>query len=225
MNVSDQGSKLDTIISKLRNNLDQSFWLGKGTRNSFKKTIKDFHEKGILTKAEYNYIQKNERRVLTRAQLIHIIPEIQQKDILENTIRNLSRVIVKKKSSSIDVSEESVKQNLQNEVRNHMKDIFEEKFETVSDEFDNVISIILNSVDVSLELEKLSNRLISIRDALLEKGYSRMLIYAIDRLAARMLSLSKKSNPGEMPSREELADHIKQLYYNYKMSSKDNRLS
>lgn len=106
-------------------------------------------------------------------------------------------------------------------MRNYMKDIFEEKFETISDEFDNVISIILNSVDVSLELEKLSNRLISIRDSLLEKGYSRMLIYDIDRLAARMLSLSKKSNPGEMPSREELADHIKQLYYSYKMSSKD----
>ncbi|MHA1351641.1 MAG: hypothetical protein ACTSPP_02465 [Candidatus Heimdallarchaeaceae archaeon] len=205
MNVSEQGSKLDIIITKLKDHLDQSFWLGKGTRNSFKKSIKNLLEEGVLTKAEYSYIQKNERRVLTKAQLIHIIPEIQQKDILENTIRNLSRVIVKKKSSSIDVSEENVKQNLQNEVRNYMKDIFEEKFETISDEFDNVISIILNSVDVSLELEKLSNRLISIRDSLLEKGYSRMLIYDIE----------------EMPSREELADHIKQLYYSYKMSSKD----
>ena len=47
-----------------------------------------------------------------------------------------------------------------------------------------------------------------------------MLVYDIDRLATRMIKISKSADPGEMPSREELIDHITQLQYRYKMQEK-----
>ncbi|MHA1302476.1 MAG: hypothetical protein ACTSQE_08770 [Candidatus Heimdallarchaeaceae archaeon] len=216
-----RSSKLDDIVANLQKHLNPAFWQGRGNRNSFKRAIKDLLSENKISKDEYNYIQKNERRVLTKAQLIHIMPEIQSQEVLENTLKNLSQVIVRKKSSGIETSKEKVQKDLVRIVEDHMKQVFEPKFGSVSEEFSNVIDIIMDSVDVSLELEKISNKLTSIRDTLLEKGYSRMLIYDIDRLAARMVNLTKKSAPGEMPSRDELADYIKQLQYRYEIHNKE----
>ena len=64
-------SILDEITEKLKSNLDASFWKGRGNREMFRETVKNLVASEILSKDEYNYLLKNESRVLVKAQLLH----------------------------------------------------------------------------------------------------------------------------------------------------------
>ncbi len=212
-------SKLETIVMSLKENLNPIYWTGKADYSQFKSDIKKLLTEGKLPKDEYDYIKKNERRVLTKTSLLHLLPEIQKREILENTLKNLAQVIVQRKSASIDVSPADVQEELKEKIKNHMKEVLEPKFGTITDEFNELTYIIKNSFDISLDLEKIANRLLIVKDRLLEKGYSRMLVYDIDRLAGKLSSLSKKATSGEMMSRDELLDVVQQLRFRYENQS------
>ena len=59
-------SMLDEIAQKLRENIETSYWNGRGNRQSFRESVKQLVTDGKLTKDEYNYLLKNERRVLVK---------------------------------------------------------------------------------------------------------------------------------------------------------------
>ena len=95
-------SVLAEITEKLRENIEPSFWKGRGNRESFRKNVKELVVSGILSKDEYSYLLKNERRILVKTQLIHLIPELQSQEIIETTLKHLSNVILEKRVRGTD---------------------------------------------------------------------------------------------------------------------------
>ena len=61
------------------------------------------------------------------------------------------------------------------------------------------------------ELLKISNQLIEIRDALLEKGHSPMLIREIEQLSTKLIFASKSNNPKDIPSKEEILNMLNEI--------------
>ena len=128
-------SILEEITFKLRQNIDSSYWRGKGNRDMFREAIKELVSSGILTKDEYNYFLKNERRVLVKTHLIHLIPELQSQEVLENTLRHLSSVILEKKHKETEKKREETQRDIINHIANHLHETFHPKVSTVEDSF------------------------------------------------------------------------------------------
>ena len=188
-------STLDEITTKFKENIEPSYWKGKGNREMFREAVKELVSSGILTKDEYNYFLKNERRVLVKTHLIHLIPELQSQEVLENTLRHLSSVILEKKHKEAEKMREETQRDIVNHVANHLHETFHAKANTIQDSFNLIELLIEQSQDVSNELVKISNQLIEVRDNLLEKGYSPMLLHEIEKLSAKFIFAAKSNNP------------------------------
>ncbi|MCG3215152.1 MAG: hypothetical protein KAS63_00395 [Candidatus Heimdallarchaeota archaeon] len=207
-------SILDEITEKLKSNLDASFWKGRGNREMFRETVKNLVASEILSKDEYNYLLKNERRVLVKTQLLHLIPELQSQEVIENTVRHLSSVILEKKYKEAETKREDIERQIINQISSHLNSTFHPKIITVKDAFSHMEQLIDESSDVSKELLKISNQLIVIRDSLLEKGHSSLLLHEIERLSTKLVFAAKSNNPEDIPSREEILNWINEVKKN-----------
>ncbi|MHA1259119.1 MAG: hypothetical protein ACTSSG_12330 [Candidatus Heimdallarchaeaceae archaeon] len=204
-------SMLDEITYKLKNHLDGSFWQGRGNRELFRESIKKLVSSEILSKEEYNYLLKNERRILVKTQLIHLIPELQSQEILETTVRHLSNVIFEKKYKEAETKREEVEKQIIDQISTHLHNTFHPKIQTAQDAFLHIKQLINESHDISKELLKISNQLLEIRDNLLEKGQSPLLLREIERLSTKLVFASKSKNPEDIPSKEELLEMITKI--------------
>lgn len=204
-------STLEEITDKLRNNIDKSFWKGRGNRELFREAIKKLVTDEILTKEEYNYFLKNERRVLVKTQLIHLIPELQSQEIIETTVKHLSNVILEKKYKEASDTKETVEKRISNQIMDHLHQTFHPKISTIDEAFIHLQQVIKESNDISKELIKISNQLIEIRDTLLEKGQSPMLLREIEKLSTKLVFASKSNNPNDIPSKEELISWLSSI--------------
>jgi len=197
-------STLAEITDKLKANIDRSFWKGRGNRELFREAVKNLVASGVVSKDEYSYFQKNERRILVKTQLIHLIPELQSQEVVENTLRHLSNVILEKKYKEGETRREEVEKQIVDQIASHLHSTFHPKISTVKDAFSHMRRIIQESPDVSLELIKISNQLLEIRDSLLEKGQSPMLLHEIEKLSTKLVFAAKSKNPDDIPSKDDL---------------------
>ncbi|MHA1952892.1 MAG: hypothetical protein ACXAAM_00315 [Candidatus Heimdallarchaeaceae archaeon] len=204
-------SILDEITYKLKENIDSSYWKGRGNRERFRESIKELVSSGILSKDEYSYFMKNERRVLVKTHLIHLIPELQSQEVLENTLRHLSSVILEKKHKETEKKREETQRDIINHIANHLNETFHPKISTIEDSFSMIELLIEQSRDISNELLKISNQLIEIRDNLLEKGHSPMLLHEIEKLSTKLVFAAKSNNPEDTPTKDDLIGWIKEI--------------
>lgn len=202
-------SKLDIISKKLENQLDDQYWRGVGTRDSLKEEINQFVEEGILTKQEQDYYLKNERRVLTKIQLIHALPELHKKEIMETTLKHLAHVMVKKGQFSKKYDEDL----LINEAKDHIIDTYKEKIETVNDGFRVLKKQIKASPELSKDIPKLLAILEEIRDLLLETGKA-LAMHKVNRLSNKLELAMKNTNPRNNLSKNDLLDEVINLEKN-----------
>jgi hypothetical protein len=207
-------SILDEITLKFKTNIDPFYWKGRGNRDLFRESVKKLVASEILTKDEYNYFLKNERRVLVKTQLIHLIPELQSQEVLENTLRHLSNVILEKKYKEAEMIREAVEKQIIDQISTHLQETFHPKVSTVEEAFYHLKQLIEESSDISLELVKISNQLIEIRDNLLAKGHSPMILHDIEKLSTKLIFASKSSNPEDIPSKIDLLNWLTEIQDN-----------
>ena len=189
-------SILDEITYKLKENIDSSYWKGRGNREGFRESIKELVSSGILSKDEYSYFMKNERRVLVKTQ---------------NTLRHLSSVILEKKHKEAEKKRDETQRDIINHIANHLNETFHPKVSTIEDSFSLIELLIEQSQDISNELMKISNQLIEIRDNLLEKGHSPMLLHEIEKLSTKLVFAAKSNNPEDAPTKDDLISWIKEI--------------
>lgn len=204
-------SILDEIALKLREHIDMSYWAGRGNRQSFREDVKKLVAEEKLTKDEYNYLLKNERRVLVKTQLIHLIPELQSQEVFENTLKHLSNVVFGKKYKEAETKKETLENQIIRQIAQHLNSTLHPQITTVTDGFGLIKHLINESPDISQELLKISNQLIEIRDALLEKGQSPMLLREIEQLSTKLVFASKSNNPEDIPSKEEILNMLNEI--------------
>ncbi|OLS32815.1 MAG: hypothetical protein HeimAB125_05080 [Candidatus Heimdallarchaeota archaeon AB_125] len=204
-------SILDEIALKLREYIDMSYWAGRGNRQSFREDVKKLVSEEKLTKDEYNYLLKNERRVLVKTQLIHLIPELQSQEVFENTLKHLSNVVFGKKYKEAETKKGELENQIIRQIAQHLDSTLHPQISSVNDGFGLIKHLITESPDISKELLKISNQLIEIRDALLEKGYSPMLIREIEQLSTKLVFASKSTNPEDIPSKEEVLNMLNEI--------------
>ncbi|MCE7746941.1 MAG: hypothetical protein GPJ51_00980 [Candidatus Heimdallarchaeota archaeon] len=204
-------STLDEIVLKLREHIEMSYWNGRGNRQTFREDVKKLVADEKLTKDEYNYLLKNERRVLVKTQLIHLIPELQSQDVFENTLKHLSNVVFGKKYKEAETKKGDLENQIIRQIAQHLNSTLHPQISTVNDGFGLIRHLISESVDISQELLKISNQLIEIRDALLEKGHNPMLLREIEQLSTKLIFASKSSNPEDIPSKEEILDMLNEI--------------
>ncbi len=202
-------SKLDIISKKLETHLEDRYWKGAGTRDSLKEDINQFVEKGIVTKQEQDYYLKNERRVLTKIQLIHALPELHTKEIMETTLKHLAHVMVKKGQFSKKYDEEM----LINEAKNHIIDTYKEKIESVNDGFRVLKKQIKASSELTKDIPKVLAILEEIRDLLLETGKA-LAMHKVNRLSSKLELAMKSTNPKNRLSKNDLLDEVINLEKN-----------
>jgi len=154
-------SVLSEITEKLRENIEPSFWKGRGNRESFRKNVKDLVVSGILSKEEYSYLLKNERRILVKTQLIHLIPELQSQEIIETTLKHLSNVILEKRVQGSEGRRASVEKEILLQVNRHLHETYHPKFSKGEDAFGILKQLIDESIDINKVLMKISNHLLS----------------------------------------------------------------
>ena len=207
-------STLDEITEKLKDNLDNSFWKGRGNREMFREAVKKLVTSEILTKDEYNYLLKNERRVLVKTQLIHLIPELQSLETVETTVKHLSSVIFEKKFKEAETRKEDVERQIIKQITDHLSSTFHPKVQSVQDAFLHIYQIIEESPDISKEFLKISNQLIEIRDGLLEQGHTPMLLHEIERLSTKLVFAAKSNKPEDIPSKETVLEWINEIKTN-----------
>ena len=204
-------SILDEIALKLREYIDMSYWAGRGNRQSFREDVKKLVSEEKLTKDEYNYLLKNERRVLVKTQLIHLIPELQSQEVFENTLKHLSNVVFGKKYKEAETKKGELENQIIRQIAQHLDSTLHPQISSVNDGVGLIKHLINESPDISKELLKISNQLIEIRDALLEKGYSPMLIREIEQLSTKLVFASKSTNPEDIPSKEEVLNMLNEI--------------
>jgi len=137
-------STIDVIVQKLKSHLDKQFWIGKGDRKQFKNAIKKLESEGILSKKEYTYLIKNERPILIKTRLIHLIPELQSQTVLESTLSNIVSIILETRVKS-GKREQEVIESLLDEIRKHLENSFNPKMTSLSDGLSYLINMIQNS--------------------------------------------------------------------------------
>ena len=204
-------STLEEISQKLKENIDMYYWRGRGNRQSFREEVKKLVSTGIMTKDEYNYLLKNERRVLVKTQLIHLIPELQSQDVIENILKHLSNVIVGKKHKESETRKEELENQIIKQISEHMHLTLHPKTSNVKEVLKLIREIISDSNDLSKEYLKISNQLLEARDNLLEKGQGPMLLHEIEKMSTKMIFASKSNNPDEMPGKEELLNMLNEI--------------
>ena len=204
-------SVLSEITEKLRENIEPSFWKGRGNRESFRKNVKDLVVSGILSKEEYSYLLKNERRILVKTQLIHLIPELQSQEIIETTLKHLSNVILEKRVQGSEGRRASVEKEILLQVNRHLHETYHPKFSKGEDAFSILKQLIDESIDINKVLMKISNHLLLIRDNLLEKGHKATLLHELDKISTRLIFAAKSNNPEDVPTKEELLNLLKEL--------------
>ncbi|MBY8999971.1 MAG: hypothetical protein KGD64_03570 [Candidatus Heimdallarchaeota archaeon] len=204
-------SVLSEITEKLRNNIEPSFWKGRGNRESFRKNVKELVVSGILSKEEYTYLLKNERRILVKTQLIHLIPELQSQEIIETTLKHLSNVVLEKRIRGVESKRASNEKEILLQINEHLKETYHPKISTGVDAFSILKQLIEESSDITKELIKISNHMLEIRDGLLEKGHKVILLHEIDKISTQLIFAAKSNNPKDVPSRDELLNILKEL--------------
>ena len=204
-------SILDEIALKLREYIDMSYWAGRGNRQSFREDVKKLVSEEKLTKDEYNYLLKNERRVLVKTQLIHLIPELQSQEVFENTLKHLSNVVFGRRYKEAETKKGELENQIIRQIAQHLDSTLHPQISSVNDGFGLIKHLINESPDVSQELLKISNQLIEIRDALLEKGHSPMLIREIEQLSTKLVFASKSTNPDDIPSKVEILNMLNEI--------------
>ncbi|MHA1201193.1 MAG: hypothetical protein ACTSQ4_01565 [Candidatus Heimdallarchaeaceae archaeon] len=208
---STKASVLSEITEKLRENIEPSFWKGRGNRESFRKNVKELVVSGILSKDEYSYLLKNERRILVKTQLIHLIPELQSQEIIETTLKHLSNVILEKRVQGAEGKRASVEKHILLQISEHLHETYHPKISTGVDAFSILKQLIEESADISKELIKIANHLLVIRDNLLEKGHKATLLHELDKVSTRLVFAAKSNNPEDVPTKEELLNLLKEL--------------
>jgi len=197
-------STLDEISQKLKDNIALYYWNGRGNRQTFREDVKKLVANEILTKDEYNYLLKNERRVLVKTQLIHLIPELQSQEVVEKTLKHLSNVVFSKKYKEAETRKEDLENQLISQISEHLHSTLHPKVTTVNEAFSFIRSLVEESSDLSQEYLKISNQLLEIRDVFLEQGKSPMLLHDLEKLSTKMIFASKSNEPTEQPTKEEL---------------------
>lgn len=209
--VSSRNSTLSIISTKITENLDKTFWKGKGNHKEFREKMKQLVEKGVLTKEEYSYLLKNERRVLIKTQLIHLIPELRTQQVLETTLRHLANVLSSQYMKTEGATKEVAEEFIIDQLTEHFSSIFHPQLSSIREVVTHIIDIIENSPNYLQEFTKISNLLTDLKDRLLERGERRTMIYSIDRFASQLVSASKSNDPKKIPSKEDLIKEIKEL--------------
>ena len=204
-------SMLAEITEKLRDNIEPSFWKGRGNRESFRKNVKQLVETGILTKDEYTYLLKNERRILVKTQLIHLIPELQSQEIIETTLKHLANVILEKRIQGAESRRAAVEKEILLQMNEHLHETYHPKITTGTDVFSILKQLIEESPDITQELIKISNHLLEVRDNLLESGQKAILLHEIDKISTRLVFAAKSNNPEDVPSKEDLLHLLNEL--------------
>lgn len=204
-------SMLAEITEKLRDNIEPSFWKGRGNRESFRKNVKQLVETGILTKDEYTYLLKNERRILVKTQLIHLIPELQSQEIIETTLKHLANVILEKRIQGAESRRGAVEKEILLQMNEHLHETYHPKITTGTDVFSILKQLIEESPDITQELIKISNHLLEVRDNLLESGQKAILLHEIDKISTRLVFAAKSNNPEDVPSKEDLLHLLNEL--------------
>lgn len=207
-------STLDEIVQKLKDNIAGYYWKGRGNRQSFREDIKNLVNNEILTKDEYNYLLKNERRVLVKTQLIHLIPELQSQDVIEKTLKHLSNVIFNKKYKEAETRKETLENQLLSQISEHLNSTLHPKVTTINEAFTFIRSLIEESSDLSQEYLKISNQLLEIRDVFLEQGKSPMLLHELEKMSTKLIFASKSNNPEDQPKKEELISMLNDIQIN-----------
>ncbi|MCE7741639.1 MAG: hypothetical protein GOP50_04210 [Candidatus Heimdallarchaeota archaeon] len=197
-------STLDEISQKLKDNIALNYWKGRGNRQTFREDVKKLVANEILTKDEYNYLLKNERRVLVKTQLIHLIPELQSQEVVEKTLKHLSNVVFSKKYKEAETRKEELENQLISQISEHLHSTLHPKVTTINEAFSFIKSLIEESSDLTKEYLKISNQLLEIRDVFLEQGKSPMLLHDLEKLSTKMIFASKSNEPAEQPTKEEL---------------------
>ncbi|MHA1686601.1 MAG: hypothetical protein ACTSYD_09390 [Candidatus Heimdallarchaeaceae archaeon] len=209
--VSSRNSTLNVISTKITENLDKVFWKGKGDHKEFREKMKQFVKQGILTKEEYTYLLKNERRILIKTQLIHLIPELKAQQVLETTLRHLANVLSSQHMKTEGATKESAEEFIIEQLNEHFNSIFHPQLSSIQEVVSHIIDIIENSPNYLQEFTKISNLLTDLKDRLLERGERRTMIYSIDRFASQLVSASKSNDPNKIPSKDDLIREIKEL--------------
>ncbi len=197
-------STIDEISQKLKDNIALYYWNGRGNRQTFREDVKKLVTNEILTKEEYNYLLKNERRVLVKTQLIHLIPELQSQEVIEKTLKHLSNVVFSKKYKEAETRKETLENQLLSQISDHLHSTLHPKVTTVNEAFSFIRSLIEESSDLSREYMKISNQLLEIRDVFLEQGKSPMLLHDLEKMSTKMIFASKSNEPNDQPTKEEL---------------------
>jgi hypothetical protein len=204
-------STLEEISQKLRDNIELYFWKGRGNRQTFREEIKKLVADGELTKEEYNYLLKNERRVLVKTQLIHLIPELQSQDVIEKTLKHLSNVVYSKKFKEAETRKEALENQLLSQISEHLHSTLHPKVTTVSEAFSFIRSLIEESADLSKEYLKISNQLLEMRDVFLEQGKSPMLLHDLEKMSTKLIFAAKSNDPTDQPTKEELTSMLNDI--------------
>ncbi len=204
-------SMLDEISQKLKDNIALYYWKGRGNRQTFREEVKKLVSDEILTKDEYNYLLKNERRVLVKTQLIHLIPELQSQEVVEKTLKHLTNVVFGKKYKEAETRKEDLENHLVSQISEHLHSTLRPNVSTVSEAFSFIRSIIEESADLSHEYLKISNQLLEIRDVFLEQGKSPMLLHEIEKMSTKMIFASKSNDPNDQHTKEELISKLNEI--------------
>lgn len=199
---------LDELSDTIKQNVNPSFWKGLGNRVSFRKEIKKLVAEDKISKIDYNYFLKNERRILMKTELIHLIPELQSKEVLEQTFKHLYTAVVEKNNVERETQRESCERKLVESLENHLEDTLNPKKGSLKEGFDYLLELIEESQDLFKDLMKISKYLADIRDDLLEKGQSRRYLYEIEKVSSKLANIARNPNPIDIPSKEELAESI-----------------
>lgn len=207
----DKTSTLEDISQKLKDNIAMYYWKGRGNRQSFREDVKSLVANEILTKDEYNYLLKNERRVLVKTQLIHLIPELQSQEVVEKTLKHLSNVVFNKKYKEAETRKESLENKLVTQISEHLYSTLHPNVTTVNEAFAFIRSLVEESTDLSQEYLKISNQLLEIRDVFLEQGKSSMLLHDLEKMSTKLIFASKSNNPDDKPTKEELIAQLNDI--------------
>lgn len=210
--VSSKNSILDVLSSKIQNSIDKAFWKGKGTHQEFRDQIKLLVENGVISTEEYSYLLKNERRILVKTKLIHLIPELQSQPVMETTLRHLANVLATHMINTENLPKESSEERIIDELNEHFKAIFHPQLSSINDVINYILDIVENSPNYQQEFVKIANLLTDLKDRLLEKGEKRTVIYAIDKYATKLINASTTNDPSKIPSKEDLVAEVKELF-------------
>jgi hypothetical protein len=211
-------STLEEISQKLKDFIPRHYWNGRGNRQSFRDDVKKLVTEEKLSKDEYNYLLKNERRVLVKTQLIHLIPELQSQEVVEKTLKHLSNVVFSKKYKEAETRKEELENQLVSQIADHLHSTLNPKATSTNDAFSFIRNLIEGSSNLSQEYLKISNQLLEIRDVLLEQGKSPMILHGLEKMSTKLIFAAKSNDPTDQPTKDELLKLISDIQIDSEIS-------